>query len=298
MNQRTFIDELKYRYKFGGMAIRLIFVNVAIFLAIQILLVFGRLSGSPEITGLIASKIFVLPTDIDILITQPWTMFTYMFAQYNIWHLLFNMLMLFYFGSLFLSFLDSKRLLYTYFIAGVFGALTEILAHAVIPEVKGSGVVGASGAIMGILAAVAYHRPNQIIHLFGIFQIRLIFLALFLFLMDFIALGTGDGTAHFAHIGGALAGFLASYKIHSKNNMVNFLQRIGSSILSMFSRKPKLKVKKGGANPRMKTDEEYAEEKKLKQEQIDLILDKISKSGYESLTKKEKDFLFNQSKNG
>lgn len=296
MNQRTFIEELKYRYKYGGMAIRLVFLNIAIFLAIQIILVFGRLSGSTEFTEFLAGRIFVLPTDLDLLALQPWTIFTYMFAQFSIWHLLFNMLMLFYFGSLFLSFLDQKRLLYTYIVAGIFGALVEILAHLLIPNIGGTGVVGASGSIMGILAAVAYHKPNQIIHLFGIIQLRLIFLALFLFILDFIALGTGDGTAHFAHIGGALAGFLASYNIHSPNNMINLLQRFGDSILRLFSRKPKLKVKKGGTNPRMKTDEEYAEEKKIKQQEIDRILDKISKSGYESLTKKEKDFLFNQSK--
>lgn len=133
--------------------------------------------------------------------------------------------------------------------------------------------------------------------LFGIFPIRLFFLALFFLLSDLISLGLDDGTAHFAHLGGALFGILSVYKINSSNNIVNRLQMIGDRLGMFFSKAPLFKVKnKKSANERFKTDEQYNTEKKSNQQKTDKILDKISKSGYDSLSKKEKDFLFNQSK--
>jgi hypothetical protein len=134
--------------------------------------------------------------------------------------------------------------------------------------------------------------------LFGIFPVRLIFLALFFLLSDVISLGMNDGVAHFAHLGGAIFGALSIRNIASKNNIMVVLQKWGDSMLksinSVFKSSPRQPKR---SNVRMKTDEEYNMEKRTKQEKIDHILDKISKSGYESLTRQEKDFLFNQSKN-
>jgi predicted DNA-binding antitoxin AbrB/MazE fold protein len=163
--------------------------------------------------------------------------------------------------------------------------------------------VGASGSIMAIFSALAFYRPNLTVNLFGIFPIRLIFLAGIFILSDLISLGLDDKTAHFAHIGGVIIGLLSIKNLHSKTNIVTgfqrFIESIGGFFSGLFKPKSKLTVKKGGAtNARFKTDEEFIVEAKLRQQKIDAILDKISKSGYESLTKAEKDFLFQQSKNG
>jgi hypothetical protein len=151
---------------------------------------------------------------------------------------------------------------------------------------------------MAIFMALAFYRPNLNVMLFGLFPVRLIFLALFFLLSDLISLGLNDGVAHFAHLGGAIFGAFSIRNLLSRNNIMVRIQKLGDSLMkairSIFKGTPKQPKR---SNTRMKTDEEYNIERKTKQEKIDKILDKISKSGYESLTRQEKDFLFNQSKN-
>ena len=147
---------------------------------------------------------------------------------------------------------------------------------------------------MAVIVAVAAHKPHLEVRLFGTFKLKLFVIAGVLFILNFISLGLDDGTGHFAHIGGAALGFLSVQQLRSSTNIINMAQRFGDWFLSLFRKKPKLSVNKG--DTRRMSDEDYNENKKLRQEQVDRILDKISKSGYESLSKKEKDFLFKQSK--
>ncbi len=306
--ERNLIDDLKHQYKYGGMTIRLIILNVAIFLLIQIALVFGRLiGGDVELqVSTVVNSLFALNTNLSEFVYKPWGLFTSIFAHYSIFHLLFNMLFLYSAGKFFESMFDQKRMIYTYVLGGVFGGLIELLAHFIFPTLSGEPVVivGASGSVMAIFAALAFHRPNLMVNVFNLFSIRLIFIAGIFILIDLVSLGLNDGTAHFAHLGGVLFGMISVYNYHSSSNSINRLQMLGDRISrffkALFSSNKKLKVKKGGAyqNPRFKSDEEYNLEKKQKQAKTDAILDKISKSGYESLTKAEKEFLFNQSKNG
>jgi hypothetical protein len=157
---------------------------------------------------------------------------------------------------------------------------------------------------MAIFAAMAFHRPRLQVNLFGIIPVPLIALAGFFILTDILSLGLNDGTAHFAHLGGVVIGMVSVQNLYNKNNIISIysslMKRITDFLKNLFSSNSKLKVKKGGATrgPAFKTDEEYNFDKKKRQEKIDLILDKISKSGYDSLTKAEKEFLFDQSKNG
>lgn len=301
--ERTFLDDLKYQFKHGNMSIRLIFINAIVFLAIRIVDVFVELSSSTGSTFMsdIVNPIFALQTDAYGFITHPWGLFTSMFTHYDFLHLAFNMLFLYFAGKLFEQLFDQRRLLYTYLLGGVFGGLLEIIAHAVFPKLQMSSdfVIGASGSIMAIFVAIAFYRPNLKINLFGILPIRIIILAGLYILSDILGMGDADGTAHFAHIGGAILGMMSVQNPHSSSNIVLQAERFGNWIRSIFqrSKKPKMRVKKGGQQTgRPKTDEQYAAEAKERQDAIDRILDKISKSGYESLTKKEKEFLFNQSK--
>jgi hypothetical protein len=157
-------------------------------------------------------------------------------------------------------------------------------------ENNGALVIGASGSIMAIFIAVAFHSPQTQLLLFGKFSIRLYFLAIFFLIQDIIGIGTKDTTAHFAHIGGAIFGILSIVKmkfITAKNpNSKGFFNQLFKS------------SKKKTVAPRFKSDEAYNQEKRAHQEKTDSILDKISKGGYESLNQSEKDFLFKQSKNG
>ncbi|TNF46883.1 MAG: rhomboid family intramembrane serine protease [Bacteroidetes bacterium] len=301
--ERTFIDDLKYQYQHGGMTIRLLMANTFVFLVIQVLSVFGRLLGPSTDSAVsnVLHSIFSLETSFSDFITHPWGIFTYFFAHFGFLHFLLNMIFLYFSGKMFEQLFDQKRLLITYLLGGIAGGLFELLAHIVIPEIQVgqttvAGVVGASGAVMAIFTALAFYRPNINVLLFGLFPVRIIILALIFILMDFISLGNNDGTAHFAHLGGVLIGILSIQRIHSSGNIINQTQMFWDKLLKLFSREKRLKVKKGGRTAQFKTDEEYNLSAKQRQEKIDLILDKISKSGYESLTKQEKDFLFQQSK--
>ncbi len=275
---------------------------------LQVLQVFGRLIGGTfdSFVGSILPNIFSLNTDLGEFIFHPWGIITSIFAHFTVWHFLMNMLFLYFSGKMFEQLFDQKRLLYTYIIGGIAGGILEILAHLIFPTLQNEKivVVGASGSVMAIFAALAFHRPNLQVNLFGVFPVRLIILAGFFVLTDLLSLGLNDGTAHFAHIGGVIIGMVSVHNLYSSSNLINRTQMIGDSLIrffrNLFSSNKKLKVKKGGATrgPKFKSDEDYNAEAKEKQIIIDKILDKISKSGYDSLTKTEKEILFNQSKNG
>jgi membrane associated rhomboid family serine protease len=298
--QRSFIDELKSQYATGGAFIKLIFINAAIFLIINILMVFSELSNIDGSVSYYLGKIFALPRALDQFITQPWTLFTSIFAHYGFLHLLMNMVFLYFAGRYFEQIFNSKRLVYTYIFGGLMGGLLEILAYMIFPALQENPlpVVGASGSIMAIFIAIAFHQPNLQIRLFTLPPFRIIWVALVYIGIDLLNLSNAESnTAHFAHLGGAIFGMISVQNFGSSSNIVTLLMNTGDSVVKLFKRKksPKLKVKKGG-NVRMMTDEEYNADAKTRQDETNRILDKISKSGYESLSKKEKDFLFNQSK--
>lgn len=300
--ERTFIDDLKHQYNHGGMTMKLLFANTAVFLVIGLLHVVGRLGGGDFLSSIswLTHSIFQLPTDAYSFITHPWTLITSIFAHFGFLHFLLNMIFLYVVGRTFEQVLDGKRLFYTYLIGGIFGGIFEVLA-TFLPTIEAHTVVGASGGIMAIFIALAFYRPNMKVSFFGIFEMRIIFLGIAFFIIDFLSLGANDGTAHFAHLGGAVLGMISVQHIHSPGNIIAVAQRIGDATINFFkarkNKSPRMKVHRN-QNARMRTDEEYNIAAKERQDQIDRILDKISKSGYDSLTKQEKDFLFKQSKNG
>lgn len=286
-NNNTFIDDLKLRYRTGGMHIRLIFINAAVFLGIGIVHVISRLAGFDP--GFL-NDIFALEANFHGVMTKPWGLFTSMFAHFGFIHFLFNMLFLYFSGKLLEQFFGPKRLLLIYIFGGLAGGIFEVIAHEIIPSLSSqpSVVVGASGSIMAIFVALAFYRPNLQLMLF-VFPVKIIYLAGVYILIDFLSLGLNDGTAHFAHLGGALFGMLSVKNPHSPRH---FLARTEKFFGNLFKKRgrPAMTTMRGG-----KTDYDYNLEKKARQEKTDAILDKISRSGYESLTKAEKEFLFNQS---
>ena len=295
-SDQNLFESLKNSYRYGGMTVRLIFINVAIFLLIQIIEVFSRLMlTNDSFFSKLLSAVFTLTTKFSEFIWMPWGIVTSIFSHFSLWHLLLNMLFLYFSGKMFEQLFDSKRLWYTYLFGGISGGVLEIIAHAIFPAFQGSNtvIVGASGSVMAIFMGLAFYRPNLTVSLFGIFPIRLIFLAGFFLISDLISLGTNDGVAHFAHIGGAIFGAL-SIRNTGRVSFQNWFESLQRKIQTLFPNKKSTQTR---SNSRTKTDEEYNMEAKNKQQKIDVILDKISKSGYESLTRQEKDFLFNQSKN-
>jgi membrane associated rhomboid family serine protease len=287
-NNRNFLSELKHELLKGKMNHRLLIINVAVFIFIQIWLAIGRLGGASDD---IIYHIFTLDPNFTRLLYHPWGILTSIFSHFDFIHLLFNMVFLYFAGKIYEDIFESKRLLITYIIGGIFGGLAEIIIQSLFFPLKESAlVVGASGSIMAIFVAVAFHSPNMKVQLFGRFSIRLYFVALFFLIQDIIGIGKNDGIAHFAHLGGAIFGVL------SVQNS-SLLNRIETGFTSLFKGKFGTS-KKQQPKSRFKSNEDYNQERREQQIQTDKILDKISKGGYESLTKQEKDFLFKQSKNG
>jgi membrane associated rhomboid family serine protease len=287
-NNRNFLSELKHELLKGKMNHRLLIINVAVFIFIQIWLAIGRLGGASDD---IIYHIFTLDPNFTRLLYHPWGILTSIFSHFDFIHLLFNMVFLYFAGKIYEDIFDIKRLLITYIIGGIFGGLAEIIIQSLFFPLKESAlVVGASGSIMAIFVAVAFHSPNMKVQLFGRFSIRLYFVALFFLIQDIIGIGKNDGIAHFAHLGGAIFGVL------SVQNS-SLLNRIETGLTSLFKGKFGTS-KKQQPKSRFKSNEDYNQERREQQIQTDKILDKISKGGYESLTKQEKDFLFKQSKNG
>lgn len=270
---------------------KLIIYNVFVFAIILVLNILNLTINQISLT----EYFFTLDTNLVGFIIKPWGIITSIFSHFEIWHLIFNMLFLYFSGQLFEQIFDKRRLWQTYIFGGISGGILEIAAHYLFPSFQNSDqvVVGASGSIMAIFTALAFHSPNIRVNLFGIFPVKIYLIAIFFLLNDLIGIDNpSDNVAHFAHLGGAIFGLISIQSMHSSNNILSvlgsFFDRIKKMITSVKS------TKSGKA--KFKTDEEYNLEKKRRQEKTDAILDKISKSGYESLTKEEKDFLFNQSK--
>lgn len=297
MQGRNFIEELKHQLRAGTMTNRLIIVNVCVFLGILLLkkslLLFNI---DPLMSDSWIHHLLDLNSAFPAFIRAPWGLVTSIFTHEQFGHLLFNMLFLYFSGRFFEQYFSRKKLWLTYLFGGIAGGILEILANNLFPALQGTNVVilGASGSIMAIFTALAFYQPNLQVSLFGVFPIRIYFLALFFLFKDLINLGTDDQIAHFAHLGGALFGLLSIQNLYSSKNILTKLDGFFSRFTSIFTREKKVKT----TRTRFKTDEEFNSEKRQKQVKMDQILDKISKSGYDSLSKAEKDFLFNQSKNG
>ena len=290
-------DALKRFFREGSALANLIIINVAVWLLVQVFRIIFFLYNQPdaEIATTAIIRIFGVPASLPSLINKPWSLVTYMFLHIDIWHILFNMLWLYWFGKLFQEHLGSRKLLLVYFLGGISGALVYIFAFNVfpvfLPSLPQSYALGASASVMAIVTAISFKIPDYSVYLLFIGRIRIVYLAIALFVFDFFMIPTGNAGGHIAHIGGAFFGFLY-IQIASGTNGFAFLK---SKRRGGFSRKKTMHNTAFDIGSRPLSDDEYNLQKREKQKQMDDILDKISKGGYDSLTKDEKDFLFKSS---
>ena len=288
--QGNLLERLKDFFLQKNVLSRLIFINVVIWVICLFISVFTWLFNISDIS--FVTKLFAVPSDISALCEKPWSVFTYMFLQEEFWHLFFNMLMLYYGGKIFLQYFSERQLLLTYIFGGLVGALFFVLAFNAFPVFENwkndAVALGSSASVLSILIAAATYRPDYTLNLFLLGQVRMKWVAIVFVVIDFLSISKGNSGGHIAHLGGALWGFL--YVFMLKNDF---------DIYKIFKKKAKIRVKTVNSeryHERPKTDEQYNAERAAEQEEIDRILDKISKSGYSSLNDKEKEFLFRQSK--
>jgi membrane associated rhomboid family serine protease len=287
-------DDIKKTFHQGNTLIRLIYINIAVFILISLVAVIGFLLTNP----LVAEKsidLLAVPSSLGRLLIRPWTLLTYMFLHKDIWHILFNMLWLYWFGTIFLQYLDQKKLVSVYILGGISGALLYIISFNIFPAFRGlvgeSVAIGASASVMAVVIAIAAYVPDYTVTLFLFGRIKIKYMALAIFVLtSFMDFSVNSG-GKLAHIGGALFGYLYTINLRQGKDIGKWISKIIDSVVTMFRPEKKMKV----TYKKPADDYEYNRVKADNQKKINSILDKISKGGYDSLTKEEKDTLFRES---
>jgi len=287
------LNNLKHKFKKGTILNKLIYINVGMFLLFSILGVISFMFQF-DISPLL-NKLY-LPAENSRLISQPWTFITYMFLHSGFMHLLFNMLWLHFGGKIFLQYLHPKQLLSTYILGGISGGLLFIIAYNYIPSLQGhlygAQALGASASVLAIIVAIATYTPNYSVQFPFIGFVKLKHIAIFSVALDIISIPKGNTGGHIAHIGGAIFGYIYIKQLQKGNDFSTGFSNFFERLVNTFKNKSKLKT----VHKRAKTDYDFNKEKSAKQKEIDIILEKIANSGYESLSKEEKATLFSASK--
>lgn len=288
------LDDIKKTFRNGTALTRLIYLNIGLFLLITVVSVIGFLLSKPEIT-IITVNIFSVPASLKSLLIRPWSLITYMFTHKDILHILFNMLWLYWFGRIFLEYLDQKKLVAVYLLGGISGALVYIISFNVFPAFAGiiseSVAIGASASVMAVVIAIAAYVPDYSISLFLLGRIKIKYMALGIFLLTSIMDFSVNSGGKLAHMGGALLGYLYTVNLRNGRDIGKGVNRIIDFLMTFFKPRKKMKVTYKKAS----SDYDYNKAQAEHQAKINNILDKISKGGYDSLTKEEKDLLFTES---
>lgn len=283
---------LENRYRLGSALIKLIFINAGVFLVLRLTVVFLTLFNLD--TTLVFHYI-QMPSGLLLLLTRPWTLLTYMFTHYDVLHILFNMLWLYWFGQLFLRYFSDKQLVGLYLLGGIGGAVLYLLSYNLFPYFKdiadSSWLMGASASVLAIVVAIAFYIPEYKINLLFLGAVSLKYIALFTIVLDLLSITSSNAGGHIAHLGGALAGYLFVTGLKKGKDITSPINKLLDKLFTIFKATPRMKVKMN-EHKRPETDMEYRTRKKQEIDEIDRILDKVRKSGYEHLSAEEKKRLF------
>lgn len=280
---------LQYQFARLTVAEKLIALNVLVFL----------LDGlSKALLGHSISAWFQLPKDFLEFVGQPWSLVTYSFFHAGLMHIFWNMIMLYFASRIFLNLFDAQKFINVYFLGVIVGGLVFLLSYNVFPTLlnTNTALIGASAGVTAVLIFVCAYIPNQEVRVF-FFNIKLWYIGAFFVLMDLIQIPYGGNIGgRLAHLGGALLGYVYARQLFKGNDIGHGFTKLRNAIASLFKprekKAPMKTVYKKSATANNKADYD----RQAKQRKIDIILDKISKSGYESLSKEEKDFLFKAGK--
>ena len=278
----SLFQNIKYKFKKGTVVEKAIYLNLIVFISMQVINVVSFLFNS-NVDYL--HDWFSMPADLDLFLMRPWSIITYGFLHGSFLHIVFNLIFLYYIGNLFLDYFTPRKFINFYLYGTAFGGLLYLVSFNYFPAFRdvNASLVGASSAVSAIFIGIATHIPHYQIKLRFIGYVKLWILPLLFLLFDLIQLPTGNAGGHFAHLGGALYGYLTIKQV--RENKLSF-----SLFSNIFRKRNHLKTVYKSKNKKTTSHE------KSNQEKIDAILDKISKSGYESLSASEKKLLFDQGK--
>ena len=284
------IDDLKRHYKFGGMAQRLIYWNIACFL-VSLVFFYQFKVGAFDFPNWIA-----LSSEPAIFIRKPWTLLTYAFFHDGFGHIFFNMIVLNFSSTLFLTFFNQKQLLGLYVLSAIFAGFAFVFGYYLLNIT--ASIVGASGAIMAVLVATTTYSPLMNVRLLFIGNVKLWHITLVVLVIDLMQIRLDNSGGHIAHLAGAFFGFGFIKLLQSGTDLSTIVSSIIDFFVNLFRKSPSAPFKKVHKNYKKPTERTTSKivTKDKTQQQIDEILDKISRSGYDCLTKEEKEFLFKAGK--
>ena len=287
-----------FRFNYHDVVNRFILINVGVFLFVSLVNLFLLLFDVPVNPWM---KYLQLPAWLPTLFRQPLSIITYMFLHIGLFHLLFNMLWLFWFGRLFLNFFSSRHFRGLYILGGICGGLSFVLAYNILPGLESAlpnaSLLGASASVLAIVVATAVREPDLPVQFMFLGSVRLKYVALFMVAFDLLLISYNNAGGHIAHLGGAAAGWWFAAGLARGKDRTQWINKV----LDLFSgkvpfkfkrRKPKMKVHYG----ERQQDYDFNAQKKEREEELNRILDKLRKSGYGSLTEDEKKRLFDASK--
>lgn len=296
--ETNIMNELRESFKKGSVLTKLIYINLGVFILVKLAYVFYFLATPASEHGMKAlifqSKylaFLMVSSEPWMLMLRPWTLFSYMFLHFGFLHILFNILVLYWFGRIYLQYLTPKQLLTTYLLGGISGAAVFMLAYNLFPGLSEGQALGASAAIMAVVMAISFYNPSYTLYIPFIGPVKLIYIALVYVVLDVLQIASENAGGHLAHLGGAMYGYLFALQMKRGKDIGKSFSKFFDWIASLFKRKSKLRVSYKNQARHM-NDFEYNKRKVDNQKEIDRILDKIAQSGYESLSKKEKDILF------
>lgn len=294
--------ELVRRFASADIVRKFIYTNVLVYIIFVLIGVFSVLFNSPSLVATISSWL-ELPASPILLAHRPWTVFTYMFMHGGLMHIVWNMFALYLFGRIFLDFFSIRHFVGVYLLGGLFGALFFVLAYNLFPYFAGvvdvSHLVGASAAVLAVVAAAAVRSPEYRINMLFFGSIKLSTFAIVTVCISVLMLSGNNAGGNFAHLGGALGGYLFALLLGKGVDLTDILCRPVDWCRSMFGKLKSLKRKKrkftyspGGKHG---ADYEHNAQKKAAEAEVDAILEKIKKGGYASLSEEEKKRLFDAS---
>ncbi len=292
----NFWDNIRINFTKGSTLMQLLYINIGVFIICSLSNIILKLFNidANNIYSFIETY-----SNLEILAQRPWTIITYMFMHLDLMHIFFNMLCLWWFGKIFLQYLSEKQLVGIYIISGIAGALTFVAAYNIFPyfehELAQARLLGASGAVTGIMFTAATMAPTYKVRLFLIGEVKLRTLAFVMLLVSLINLTSDNAGGEFAHLGGAIMGYIYALLLRRGKDISAPITWTINKVKNVFKPRPKIKVHKYNTGSNAKTDAEYNQERQQANKTIDLILDKIKQSGYASLSETEKKQLFDNS---
>ena len=304
-----FIDNIRGRFAAATVPVRFVMVNVAVFVIVRVVALVCLLFA---VDAMPAIELLEMPSNPVKFVHQPWSLISYMFLHYDVMHILFNMLWLYWFGAMFHQIFGTRRFVGLYFLGGIGGALLYMLAYNVLPLFSSTEglLLGASASVLAIVAATAVRQPDYKVGLLFFGQISLKWIAIVTIFIDVISIGSSNAGGHIAHLGGALTGAAFALADRRGTDITAWFNRAIDWIVNLTRRRPRVKVGNFHNSPFTRTKQQPRTDKQqyerdngrrnsmtpAEEAEMDEILKKIKLSGYASLTAEEKRRLFEVSK--